>query len=465
MSENNLSQIAYLLRRAGFGARREELEAYASKGYDAVVDELLHPERFPQVEDDVFERYYGGENLGDYTALWFYRMINTKRPLAEKMALFWHHLLATGFGKVMHYTSSINQIELFRRVGMTDLRTVLLEVSKDPAMIYWLDNNENLKEEPNENYGRELLELFSMGAGNYTEDDLKMAARAFTGWTFTQPIPIYPQGWYPSSFVYREDEHDDSVKTFLGETGRFNGEDIVDIVVKQRATARFISRHLYNFFVADEPQVPAWPLVPPKDPEAIDALVEAFMDSGGDVRTILGVLFNSEFFKEPRFSKVKSPTELVTGVLKLVDTYQSPELGMTSYAGATGLMGQVLVDPPTVEGWHTGEEWIDSGTLTERVNFAVAEVGDITKPGIRSIVDRLSAEASASGGLSPERFTDRCLDLVGPLSVSDKTRNTLLKYAESGGDLDFEEEAREESVSRIVRMVQFVVSTIEYQYA
>jgi len=463
MPENDLAQIAYLLRRAGFGARRDELEAYAAKSYDAVVDELLHPERFPEVEDDVFDRYYGQELVGEYTALWFYRMINTSRPLVEKMALFWHHLLATGSGKIGHYTSSTGQIELFRRVGMTDLRTVLTEVSKDPAMIYWLDNNENLKGEPNENYGRELLELFSMGAGNYTEDDIKNASRAFTGWTFTQPIPIYPQGWYPSAFVYREDAHDDSSKTFLGETGHFNGEDIVDIVVRQPATARFISRHLYNFFVADEPQVPAWPLVPPKDPEAVDALVEAYMDSDGDVRTILEVLFKSDFFKEARFSKMKSPTELVTGVLKLAGTYRSPELGMTKYAGAVGLMGQQLLDPPTVEGWHTGDEWIDSGTLKERVNFAVGEVGDPTKPGIRSIVDRLSAEASASGGLSPERFLDLCLELVGPMSVSDKTRNTLLKYAESGGDLGFEEE--DESESRVVRMVQFIVATIEYQYA
>ena len=465
MSENELPLIAYLLRRSGFGATREELEAYASKGYDAVVEDLLHPERLPQIEDDLFERYYGREDLGDYTALWFYRMINTQRPLAEKMALFWHHLLATGSSKISHYTSSVDQIELFRKVGMTDLRTVLTQVSKDPAMIYWLDNNENLNGEPNENYGRELLELFSMGAGNYTEDDIKMAARAFTGWTFTQPIPIYPQGWYPSTFVYREDDHDDSVKTFLGETGRFNGEDIVDIVVRQPATARFIARHLYNFFVADEPQVPAWPLVPPRDPEGIETIVEAYISSSGDVRTILGVLFRSDFFKEARFSKMKSPAELITGVLKLVGTHRSPEAGMASYAGATGLMGQQLLDPPTVEGWHTGDEWIDSGTLQERINFAVAEVGDASKPGIRSIVARLREEASATGPLPPEAFTDRCLEMAGPLSVSDRTRGTLVGFAQSGGDLDFDEEARQESESRILRMLQFIVSTKEYQYA
>ena len=151
------------------------------------------------------------------------------------------------------------------------------------------------------------------------------------------------------------------------------------------------------------------------------------------------------------------------GVLKLVGTYRGPELDMTKYGGATGLLGQQLLAPPTVEGWHTDDEWIDSGTLKERVNFADDEVGDPPKPGISSIVDLLSAEASASGGLPPERFLERCLELVGPLSVGDKTRNTLLKYAESGGDLSFTRE--DESESRVVRMVQFIVATMEYQYA
>ena len=154
-----------------------------------------------------------------------YRMVNTQRPLEEKIALFWHHVFATGWGKSEHGPSSVLQIETFRRVGLSDLRQILLALSTDPAMIDWLDNNENHSAEPNENYGRELLELFSMGVGNYTESDIKMAARAFTGWTFTQPIPLYPYGHYAASFVYREEDHDDSEKSFLGETGRFNGED------------------------------------------------------------------------------------------------------------------------------------------------------------------------------------------------------------------------------------------------
>ena len=463
--ENDLSLIAHLMRRAGFGATRDELEEYAAKGYEAAVEGLLHPERSPDVEEDVLRRYYGGleETPTLAAAVWIYRMVNTQRLLQEKMALFFHHLFATADSKFEHPPAMITQITMFRRLGLSDLRTILTELSKDPAMICWLDNSENRKDEPNENYGRELLELFSMGVGNYSEQDLKMAARAFTGWTFAQPIPLYTQGRYPAEFEYQEGDHDDGVKTFLGETGRFNGEDIIDIIVKQPATARFISRHLYNFFVADEPQVPAWNETPPQDPEAIDALVKAYFDSGGDMRAILKVLFNSDFFKEARFKRVKSPTELVAGILKLVGTYRFPDLGIESYSGATSVMGQTLLDPPTVEGWHTGREWIDGGTLNERVNFAVNEVGDITKPGVQAIISRLS---SNGGAVSPPEFVDRCLDLLGPLEVDGETKNALLRYAESGKDLRFDSEVqREQSASRVGRMLQLIVASKEYQLA
>ena len=154
------------MRRAGFGATRTELEAYAEKGYENVVDALVHPERGTPIDEDILERYFGGE--GAYVGIWVYRMLNSRCPLQEKMALFWHHVFATGLGKNQHILASSNQIDMLRRVGMGKMRDILLELSKDPAMIFWLDNNENLKGEPNENYGRELLELFSLGVGNYS---------------------------------------------------------------------------------------------------------------------------------------------------------------------------------------------------------------------------------------------------------------------------------------------------------
>ena len=462
MSREEIALVAHLMRRAGFGATRDELEEYAARSYESLVDDLVYPERFPEFEEDVLDRYYGESQMNALPAKWIYRMVNSHRPLEEKVALMWHHIFATGYSKDSVPRTSDHQIRTFRRTGLMDLRTILIELSKDPAMLSWLDNNENHHDEPNENYGRELLELFSMGVGNYTEDDVKECARAFTGWTFRQPIPLYPAGYHVPDFEYLEEDHDYCAKTFLGESGRFNGEDIIDIIVKQPATARFISRHLYNFFVAEEPQVPAWSVEPPGDPEAIETLTEAYLDYGGEIRSMLGVLFNSEFFKEARFKKVKSPAELVTGIIKLVGTYRSPDPGLRDFPDDASSMGQMLFNPPTVEGWHTGKEWIDGGTLNERVNFAVDQVGDVGKPGVRAIVDRLGGGDAA---LSPEQLVDETLELAGPVAVSDETRGNLLEKARSGGELRFGTKTeRAQSAARIARMLQLIVSTREYQF-
>ena len=462
-TKNELAEMAHLMRRAGFGASRSELDALVAKGYEAVVDDLVNPERLPDVDEDILERYFGGEGYPIFAGIWMYRMLNSQRPLQEKVALFWHHVFATGVTKNQHVMSAVNQIKMFRSVGMTDMRTILLELAKDPAMIFWLDNNENHNGEPNENWGRELLELFSMGVGNYTEQDIKDASRAFTGWTFEQPLPLYPHGYYPAPFKFDEEDHDNGEKTFLGRSGNLNGEDIIDVIVEQPATARFIARHMYNFFVADEPQVPSWNTVPPRDQDAINTLVAAYLNSDGDIRAMLSALFNSDFFKAARFKKVKSPVELITGVIKLVGTYREPTPGLVDYSGTAKLMGQQLFDPPTVEGWHTGHEWIDGGTLNERVNFAVNEVGDLSKPGIGDLINRMGA---ASDACPPAELVERSLELAGPLEVSDDTRAGLMRYAEAVGELRFDsDDAREDSAVHVGRMLQLIVSTREYQMA
>jgi uncharacterized protein (DUF1800 family) len=395
-------------------------------------------------------------------------MISTKRPLEEKMALFWHHLFATGFAKVENAPDMNQQIEILRRFGMGDFRTLLVKLSQDPAMIFWLDNCENHKGAPNENFGRELLELFSMGVGrdgipNYTEDDVKQCARAFTGWTIATGLPRYPYGEFLREFEYRADDHDDSEKAFLGRRGRFNGEDVIDIICQQPATARFISRHLYNFFVADEPQVPAWQNNPPQDPEAIEELELEYFRSSYDIRAMLSVLFNSQFFKDSRFTKVKSPAELVAGVMRLVDDYTSPKPRVHEIAAACGYMGQELLNPPTVEGWHTGREWIDSGALVERINFASNQVGDLGKPGVRRIVDRLCAHGP---NMTPEELVDRCLELAGHVPVSQNRRQELIDHVRSGGDLrSGTTEEREAFGPRVARLLQLIVASREYQFA
>ena len=459
--------VAHLMRRAGFGATPAELDALTSeKTYEEIVDGLVNPERFPEIDESYVERYYGGEPVAVHVGKWLYRMVNTQRPLEEKMSLFLHHLFPVAWGKSEHGPSLYSEIAMFRRVGLTDMKTILLELSRDPAMLFWLDNNENHKDEINENYGRELLELFSMGVGNYTEDDIKAASRAFTGWTFKQPLSLYPNGHYPAEFRFLSDDHDYEEKTFLGETGNFDGEDIIDIIVKQPATARFISRHLYNFFVEDEVQVPSWATEAPKDEAAIQQLSNAFLDTGGQMRAVLSELFNSDFFKQAtQFKKVKSPTELVAGVLRQTGEFSSPAPGMFQLAvttlngslteGTMAIMGQRLMNPPTVEGWHTGHEWIDSGTLSERVGFVESQFEDISKPGVMDMVRRagdLDAE--------PTELVERCLDILGGIVVSEQTYASLVDYARELQDIK-----DGDNPVGVHNLLQMTASTVDYQFA
>ena len=459
--------MAHLMRRAGFGATREELETRAAKGYEATVEELLDPESQEPVDKYELLRYHPWAKKsatlpGMGAVPWLYYMINTKRPLEEKVALFWHQLFATGASKVDDYDEILDMVSLFREKGMGDYRELLGDVAKNPAILYWLDNNQNHADAVNENWGRELLELFSMGIGNYTEVDVRECSRAFTGWTLTPKLPRFPMGRFDWYFDYREEDHDAGEKSFLGHTGRFNGDDIIDIICKQPATARFICRHLYNFFVADEAQVPAWSVTPPRDPEAIDTLSKTFTESRCDIRSVLRVLFKSDFFKDARFARLKSPAEVVVGTLRLVGDAGFPAPGIGRLARQPGFMGQDLLNPPSVEGWHTGTEWINSGSLMRRINFTADLVGDVNRPGVRSIVERLRSQ----GELSPEGFLDSCLDLMGPLDVSRDTREELVEHAREAGHLSWGTEAQAaDSTHRVTEMLQLIVSLRDYQYA
>ena len=469
-NEHDLALMAHLMRRAGFGAPRGELEARAARGYEATLDELLNPDDYglAPLDEDLLFRHApdtvlpgGLHDAGQSNVVW--HMINAKRMLEEKVALFWHHVFATGNSKLDNCDHLLSQIEMFRQYGMGSYRDLLLQLARNPAMIYWLDNNENHKDAPNENWGRELLELFSMGVGNYTEQDVFECARAFTGWTIGYKIPRFPYGRFPWEYEYRPEDHDDGEKTFLGSKGRFNGEDIIDIIVRQPATARFIARHLYNFFVADEAQVPAWQDTPPRDPVAINILGDAFVNSGYDIRSTLSALFNSDFFKEARFDKVKSPVEVVVGTMKLVGDFQGlPKDGIYAVGSEPTRMGQSILDPPSVEGWHTGAEWIDSGSLVRRINFVADRVGDLSLPGVQDIVNRVQSQ----GAISPEGLVSSCLDLMGPMEVGETTLGELVAQAEQGGEVrwDTQQEA-EGSARRVSEMLQLIAASREYQFA
>ena len=477
-SGDDIQLMAHLMRRAGFGATRGELEEYAARGYEATVEDLLSPGDPQDMPLDVIRRYHTEihETRGPNgaAAQWLYRMVTTRCPLEEKVALFWHGIFATGYNKTNQARALGVQIDMFRKYGLGRFEDLLVEMSKDPAMILWLDNHDNHDGAINENFGRELLELFSMGIGNYTEDDVKECGRAFTGWTLGNvgymarralKDSIWPYGRISWHFNYQDDDHDDGVKSFLGETGRFNGEDVIDIIARQPSTARFVARHMYDFFVADEAPVPQWPYTPPIDPEAIDTLANAYMESDHDIRSVLRVLFNSDFFKQSQFDRVKCPAEYVAGAIRLSGGFARPTQDIGEAYSVSDYMGQSLLNPPSVEGWHEGTEWINSGALVERVNFAAKLLSNVDKSGVRAIIDRLADQDG--GTFSPDRLVDSCLELMGPITMTEEaTRDALVTHVARRGDVSLGgREQGDEAERRVGELLGLIASTKEYQRA
>ena len=456
--------LAHLMRRAGCGATSSELDELSDIPYEQVVDSLLDPPDKSWMGEHLIRRFHH-EQSGMMSAFgpseyWLYQMVTTKAPLIEKMTLFWHGIFATGYPKVIHGKVLSNQIAMFRRHGMTKLDELLVELSKDPAMIVWLDNQENHNGAINENYGRELLELFSMGVGNYSEDDIKEAARAFTGWTIgnTEYMVLrsdrdsdMPYGRIAWHFEFKEEDHDYGEKTFLGETGNFDGSDIVQIVCQQDATAGYIARHLYNFFVRDEVPIPSWNDTPPLDGNAIEILKKAYFENNHSVKEMLRVLFNSDFFKDEAnwYKRMKSPAELVAGVLRLSGQLDRPRRDIIDHTMKMTFMGQHLTNPPSVEGWHEGEEWIETGALVERVNFAAEQLGNLEMPGVISMIDKVLLEAKEGNDI-PEL----CLKQMGNLDVKESIMSILQDTVEKSGTVG------RETVEDIFRVI---AASPEYQ--
>ena len=471
MSKEDVALMAHLMRRAGFGATRDELDEYLAKGYEATVEELLNPGDPGTIPQDVIRRYHvdHSEMRQPFSAAgnWMYRMITTRCPLEEKTALFWHSLFATGYSKLNQARALSNQIDSFRKHGLGRFDNLLVELSKDPAMLIWLDNNENHKGAINENYGRELLELFSMGIGSYTEQDIKECARAFTGWTLgnaeymsvrAMKDSIWPYGRIAWHFEFRPNDHDDEEKSFLGEKGNFDGEDIIQIIARNEATARFVSTRLFQFFAADE--------VDEEGQQAIDAMMRSYFDSGYEIRSVLRTLFNSDYFKsdKARYARVKSPVEQVVGAVRVAGSYRRPTLGIDQVAAQAFYMGQGLMLPPTVEGWHEGTEWIDSGALVERVNFVANELADPSEPGVHDIIERLAAQNG--GSLTPSEAVDGCLDLMGSVEVEEDTRAALTEHVGKRGELDLRGHQRgDDAEQRVGEVLGLIASTREFQLA
>jgi uncharacterized protein (DUF1800 family) len=336
--------IAHLLRRAGFGLDAAGLDAYKGLTYEQVVDRLLAGLDEPPLPDPAgFDPYVPGA----CQQLWLERMVAGHSPLAEKLAFFWHGHFATSNAKVKDAQLMWNQIQLFRTHGAGSLRTLVLEVSRDVAMIRWLDGNSNRKGHPNENYGREVMELFTLGIGHYTEDDVREVARAFTGW-----------GSRRHTFIYTDAFHDNGEKTILGQTGNLGGEEVVELLTGSEPGRRFIATKLIRFFSHPNPT-----------PNEVDAIATVLgRDENGDVRDALRTLFLDPAFRsQARYrALVRSPIEFVVGALRVCGYRTVPSW----IHGAVDRMGQILLRPPSVKGWTSGTGWLSSAGLLERLRVA-----------------------------------------------------------------------------------------------
>ena len=361
---------AHLLRRAGFGGRAEEVEAYRKLGPQEAAEKLLtFSDGDDGTEPNPFDwraAYNGmnaGSGLGTLAALWFYRMISSSEPLKEKLALFWHGHFATGRDKVDNAYMMSAQLETFRAKGLGKFPDLVLEVSKDPAMLRYLDNDKNAKGHPNENYARELMELFTIGVhAGYSEKDVQESARAFTGWSHG---PLSDAVKQECKFAFQAKNHDDGEKTVLGQTGHWDGHDIVRIVTDHPACARFMTAKLWRFFVNE------------KLPESTHDELSAFWtQSCGDVREVLKLIFSSEEFYAPenRFALVKSPVEYVIGAIRTTGAKLEPEHVMALNSLTTN-MTQTLFYPPNVKGWDGGDDWLADFTVLNRLNFVAGLIG------------------------------------------------------------------------------------------
>jgi len=466
-NRDDIALVAHLLRRAGFGANRAEIEQHAERGYDATVEWLLDPESEPDVDLGPLYRYHPDaerpNKVNHGSVEWLYRMVNTRRPLQEKMALFWHQVFATGDNKVESAYEMSRQIQMFREKGLGNYRDFLVDLARNPTMLYWLDNQENHKRAPNENWGRELMELFSLGIGNYTEKDVYEASRAFTGWSFDTKIHWLLWGPHLWNYEFHAQDHDGTEKQYLGHTGNFDGTDVIDLIVQQPSCHVFMARHFYNFFVEDEPQVPAWPIEPPRNPEAIRDICDVFVKSNYEIKPVLRTIFTSDFFKQATYKHVRNPAEVVAETIRVTGALSEPHPLWQDVAWEPAYMGQQLFDPPSVEGWHTGHEWINSGALVQRVNFMSDQLSNTSLPGVRDIIHRV---ASSNGtGMNPEQLVDACLEQMGPLQVRETTRQELVDFVESeAGHISWNNGGYEKGSQMVGKVLALVAGTREYQF-
>jgi uncharacterized protein (DUF1800 family) len=494
-SKWNYTTAAHLANRAGFGGKPSEIEHLVTLGPDKAVDwyvdyekesdDFFTPaksgggrdaEKFAEIRNLQMEEQKGNlsdekkyeiaekrrtlvreqqreqvTHLVEMRGDWFQRMATTRRPLQEKLTLFWHGHFATSAQKVQRANYMWGQIYTFRQHASGNWLKMLEAVAKDPAMLVWLDQAQSRREHPNENFAREVMELFALGEGHYTEKDITEAARALTGFTLNR---------FEGRFEYRPFMHDSGTKTVLGKTGNLDGNDVLEIIASQPQTFKFISGKLWRFFASDNP-----------DPKVIGALAEVFHKSNGEIKPLLRAMFKCHEFYAPDVvrSQVKSPVQWLVSSVRLLEREMPPPVVAGQICKS---MGQDLLVPPNVKGWDGGLSWITTNNLLTRYNQAALLVMAENKmtpegQGInRAISERAARAARFMHVVDVDKVvteSDRAdkAKLVAALEkrflqskMTEKQRSVLQEFLDSRGSLDHND---------VRHAIRLVMSTPEYQ--
>jgi uncharacterized protein (DUF1800 family) len=448
--------VDHLFRRAGFGASQDDLKEFEGTSRSGVLQYLLDYDEQPddvdsKIGNPAYASIAGGAgfspnlNIEHARQRWLFRMVHSRRPLQEKMALFWHNHFATAYSKIAgivgggqatrmmalkpgDFPGPQGQIELFRSMALGNFRDLLIEVAKDPAMLFWLDGRLNTRQRPQENFGREIMELFTFGLGHYNELDVYAASRVFTGWN----VRLINRGDDANSyyeFVFNANQHDTGAKTFTfpiyrdGSTtiparvaadGMQDGIDFITALAMHPDTGRRLARKLWNFFVSE--------VVEP-DEAMLSAAASAYLQSGTQIESIVHFMLRSRQFQNPGnwHTRYSWPVEFAVRAVKEVGW---TGLNIDSLRGALTAMGQTLFEPPDVNGWDLGPGWFTTGGMLARMNFASALAGNQRTNLVR--------ELSGSGS-SPEAVIDFFFDRLSTAPFEQSTRTDLISYLETGG--------------------------------
>jgi uncharacterized protein (DUF1800 family) len=478
--------IDHLLRRAGFGASAADVETFRGMSAGSVISYLVDYQGRPDDADARIGRpdhaqvatkdlFSPDTDIDDARQRWLFRMIHTRRPLQEKMALFWHNHFATAYSKLAGDSGAVQatkmlaqkpgilrgpqgQIELFRQYALGNYRNLLLQVARDPAMIVWLDGKTNTKAKPQENFGREVMELFTVGVGNYTESDVYAAARVFTGWNLRRSDEYRsddPNAY--QEFVFNADQHDTEAKTFSfpiygngsrtiparsESEGMQDGVDLITALALHPETSRRLARKFWGFFVSE---------IHTPDPAFVENIAAVYRQNSTEIAPVVQAVLTSPWFTNTamRYARYSWPVEFVVRSVKEVG-WQGFSLDRARTPLAN--MGMLLYEPPNVGGWVLGSNWFSTGTLLARTNFA-ATLAASQRTGL--------TEAFQEQSRTPQALLAAMLQRLSPAPLDQGPQQALLSYLVAGGAWTGSEA---QLTTRIAGLARLLVGSSEYQF-